>query len=66
MKIGDKVRVRTDKNNIPLDFRGCEVIILAYEERLNFCKNGLGYWVRIKNIVEDRRWFCWDELEVIK
>ena len=56
MKIGDKVRISSNKEDIPLDYRGAEGIITDI---------GKMYWVRVKGVSCDR-WFCEDELEVVK
>lgn len=56
MKIGDKVRIISNKDGIPLDFRGAEGFIIDIGKKC---------WVRI-NGVSGNRWFSEDELEVIK
>ena len=56
MKIGDKVRIISNKEDVPLDYRGAEGIITSI---------GKVCWVRLDDISENR-WFDEDELEVIK
>ena len=65
MKIGDKVKVKTNKVNIPLDYQGAEgIIVKIVMGELSSCESQ-EYWIRIKDVAGDK-WFCEDELEVIK
>ena len=69
MKVGDKVRITKKPNGtiepfVPLDYRGSEGVIVANEKNES-CYKQQSYWVCIKNVIGDR-WFCEDELEVIK
>ena len=65
MKIGDKVKVKTNKVNIPLDYQGSEGIIVEINEKdISSCEKQ-EYWVRLKDVIGDR-WFCEDELEVTR
>jgi len=67
MKIGDKVRITTNETNempIHLDYRGSEGIIVSNGKDKQ-CYKQQQYWVRLKDVIGDR-WFCENELEVIK
>lgn len=65
MKIGDKVKVKTNKVNIPLDYQGSEGVIVKINEKdISSCEKQ-EYWICIKDVLGDR-WFCEDELEIIK
>ena len=61
MKIGDKVRVKNKGTN---PYGGSEGIIVGNEKN-DSCYKQQRYWVSIKDVLGDR-WFCYDELEVIK
>ena len=65
MKIGDKVRISSNKEDILLYYRGSEgIVVKIVSGKLSSCEKQ-ECWIRIKD-VSGVRWFCEDELEVIK
>ena len=55
MKIDDKVRISIDKVNIPLDYQGCEgIIVKIVSGKLSSCEKR-EYWIRIKDVF----WSCY-------